>query len=334
MVAVTRAKSTTPGSVNKILTTNTVKNVIVKKTVVKKKTVIKKKPALTKTRSDLEDLLQDVSIPDDLALPEEYVAYHTPEFISGIEHILQVDRSLYPAIVHANFPRFSKTESDKPKDVICHYWYSLIASVISQQVSGASARAIEARFKALFNGEKPTPEITLKFSFDQLRSAGLSNMKAKYVESISQAFADPNCKLTHLEFYENSSLEEIVDELVKLKGIGVWSAKMFSIFTLGEMDVFAEDDLGIARGMAKYLTRRPDLMKEIKQACADDEAIQVWLKRKAKFAKNDSKRNWNPVHDAYVEFASRKFAPHRTALMMIMWRLGSTNIEVLEKLDE
>ncbi|RLV90164.1 DNA-3-methyladenine glycosylase [Spathaspora sp. JA1] len=332
MVAITRAKSTTPGSTKQTSTTTTIK-----KTIIKKKPLAKKPPALVKTRSDLEDLLSHVAIPDDLALPQEYITYHTPGFISGVEHILQIDPSLYPAIVHANFPRFSKTTAageNAKQDVISHYWYSLIASVISQQVSGASARAIESRFKALFNGNKPTPKQTLEFGYEQLREVGLSNMKVKYVESISQAFSDPNCKLTHLDFYSNSTLDEIVDELVKLKGIGIWSAKMFSIFTLGEMDVFAEDDLGIARGMAKYLSKRPNLMKEIKLACVDDDAAQIWLKRKAKFAKNDSKRNWNPVHDAYVEFASRKFAPHRTVLMMIMWRLGSTNVEVFENLDE
>lgn len=102
-----------------------------------------------------------------------------------------------------------------------------------------------------------------------------------------------------------------------------------------EMDVFAEDDLGIARGMARYLNKRPELLKQIKQECMNDEESQLLLKRKLKFAnKTDSKRNWTPIHDAYVKYAAKRFLPYRSVFMMILWRLSSTNIDVLEKLDE
>ena len=105
----------------------------------------------------------------------------------------------------------------------------MIRSVIGQQVSGAAAKSIQTRFEGLFNGDVPTPGKTLEFSAEDLRAVGLSNMKVKYVQSISEAFNDPNNHLTHLEFYEKSPLNEILVELCKLKGIGMWSAKMFAI---------------------------------------------------------------------------------------------------------
>lgn len=224
--------------------------------------------------------------------------------------------------------------SNDKENRIHTYWYSLIRSVIAQQVSGAAAKAIQTRFEGLFDGI-PTPNKTLKFTPEELKSVGLSNMKVKYVQSISEAFNDPNNHLTRFEFYKQSKLDDILIELCKLKGIGIWSAKMFAMFTLEEMDVFAEDDLGIARGMARYLNKRPELLKQIKQECMNDEESQLLLKRKLKFAnKTDSKRNWTPIHDAYVKYAAKRFLPYRSVFMMILWRLSSTNIDVLEKLDE
>lgn len=361
MGAITRSKSLTTKSV---ATSPTKVTTITKTTIVdsnskllqsstgnakinKKPKLTKPKPKLSKSSLDLEDLLTHITIPQDLSLPPKYIEDHTPEFIKGIYHILKIDPSLYPVIVHQNFRSFSSltytnvtmnenynnTNIDKDNP-IHNYWYSLIRSVIAQQVSGAAAKAIQTRFEGLFNGI-PTPDKTLKFSAEELKNVGLSNMKVKYVQSISEAFNDPNNHLTQLEFYKQSNLDDILTELCKLKGIGIWSAKMFAMFTLEEMDVFAEDDLGIARGMARYLNKRPELLKQIKQECLNDEESQLLLKRKLKFAnKTDSKRNWTPIHDAYVKYAAKKFLPYRSVFMMILWRLSSTNIDVLEKLDE
>ncbi|EMG46266.1 MAG1 DNA-3-methyladenine glycosylase [Candida maltosa Xu316] len=338
MAPLTRSKSTKTTIVSTPTSTTTTTTITTKKTITKKRQPLAKKPKLTKTSSDLEDLLTHISVPEDLSLPQSYIDNHTPEFINGIKHVLTVDPTLYPVIIHQDFTRFgSSVQKHKYADdgKIHTYWLSLIRSVIAQQVSGAAARAIETRFEGLFGDEIPTPEATLKFTPEELRAVGLSNMKTKYVQSISEAFSDVNNPLTKIEFYKESNLDDILTELCKLKGIGMWSAKMFAIFTLEEMDVFAEDDLGIARGMARYLNKRPELMKKIKQESADDEETQSMLKKKSKFAsKSDSKRTWTPIHDGYVKYAARPYEPYRTVLMMILWRLSSTNIDVLEKVDE
>ncbi|CAI5758081.1 unnamed protein product [Candida verbasci] len=332
MVAKTRSsKSITPIE-DEIMD---VKPIITNSKIKKPKLVAKVKPKLIKSHSDLEDLLTHIAIPKDLALPQEYINYHTSDFIEGIRHILKVDPSLYPVIVHSNFERFNINKVAKNNALIHDYWYNLVSSVIAQQISGSAAKSIESKFKQLFQDEIPTPAKTLSFTHEELRSVGFSNSKVKYVMDISEAFNDPSHKLTNINFYQDSRIEDIILELCKLKGIGPWSAKMFAIFTLEKMNVFAEDDLGIARGMARYLKIRPEYFKLIKNESANHEPTQLLLKRKTKFAsKENSKRNWIPIHDAYVKYIAEKFSPYKTVFMMILWRLSSTNIDVLSKLDE
>ena len=295
------------------------------------------KKVLPKSKKSIEEFMDRENIPLDLALPQKFIDYHTPLFIDGLKFCISQDPTLYPVVVRQNFEGFGSKDFDKKlqqadDDRIHFIWYSLIRSVIAQQVSGAAAKSIENKFKNLFNeGEVPTAKRTREMSLEQLKSAGISGPKVKYVEHISQVFTDPSSKLCDLSFYANATVEEVYEEVCKLKGIGIWSAKMFALFTLEEMDVFAEDDLGVARGMAKYLEQRPEMLQQVKSAAKGDEDKQKRLKKRSKFFnKDNSKRTWNPVHDVYVLDIAEKFKPYRSAFMMILWRLSSTNIDVLE----
>ena len=264
-------------------------------------------------------------------LPEDFVSYHRPEFIDGCHHILKIDPSLYPAMIHSKFTQFSNVKCDpqEPSEIIRSYWYSLLSSIIAQQISGFAAEAIEGKFKALFGDEIPTPELTLKLTHEQLQAAGLSNQKAKYIQHISHQFTQ-DCNLTSVEFYSTASVEELTAELTKLNGIGEWSAKMFILFTLKNLDVFAYEDLGVARGMAKYLARRPTILKEIK-LLSHSEKVKKALTRKPKFAsKDNSKRDWVPIHDEYVKLVGDLYKPYKSVFNLLLWRISSTNINILE----
>lgn len=300
--------------------------------------IVKKRKTKT-AKPVLEDYLAHHEIPADGKLPDEYVEFHTEEFIEGIQHILKVDLSLYPVIVHDKFVHFEKSKSkprtardpDRSKEaMVSDYWYNLIRSVISQQLSGKAAKSIEQKFRSCFTDGVPTPEETLKKSPEELRSYGFSFQKIKYVQNISEHFLDKDSKLSHAEFYEEAPLDEIIEELVKLKGIGYWSAKMFAIFTLKELDVFAHDDLGIARGVSRYLVRRPEQLKKIKEQVDSHEELSKLLKKKSTFAAKGTSRDWVPYHDEYVKYFASQFKPYRLILMMIMWRLAATNIDILE----
>lgn len=280
----------------------------------------------------IEEHFRHITVPDDLRLPADFVEFHDEEFINGVKHILQGDSSLYPAICHANFNAFAKQTDDGEKsddEVIKDYWYALIRSILGQQISGSAAAAIEKRFNELFEG-KPTPEDTLKIPQDKLKAVGLLSMKLKYIVHISETFSQPDSNLTSVEFYTKASQDEVIQELTQLKGIGEWSAKMFSVFTLRDLDVFAYDDLGVARGVARYLKVRPDLLEQVKSGVHAVEKLKNGLKKKGKFQTKTSKREWVPLHDEFVKYLGLMYAPYQLVFMLIMWRLASTNIDVLE----
>lgn len=339
-MVVTRSKITVKSEANSIGVTTKVETIervaklakFTKKVKATTKVVeINESPRKKKLTKHIEELFPAVDVPHDLLLPQSFIDKHSPEFTKGIQHILEKDPSLYPCIVYQDFKAFHSEEkpAENEKETILRYWYALISSVIGQQVSGHAAKAIEGRFRALFSG-KPTPSETLLKSPEELRGVGLLAMKHKYVLSISEAFTNPALKLVSIEFYENSTNEEIIAELVTLKGIGEWSAKMFSVFTLGELDIFAYDDLGVARGVARYLENRPKLLKEVRDGVQAVEELKLGLKKKGKFQTKSLKRDWVPLHDQYVKFLGRMYSPYQLVFMLIMWRMASTNVEVLE----
>lgn len=329
---VTKTVTSTRSKVTKVETETGVSNIDTSKAkIVKTKVKVVKKAG---PKPLLEDLLLDIKPPADFSLPQTFIDFHDEEFVQGVKHIISIDSSLYPVITYRNFDLFRKghKDADKSSDekaVINSYWNSLISSVIGQQISGMAAKAIRTKFDLLFPG-KPNAKETLEFSTEQLRSCGLSNQKVKYVVDISEKFEDPELNFNKLKFYKESSTDGIIQELVKLKGIGVWSAKMFSVFTLKELDVFAEDDLGVARGTSRYFEKRPETIKKYKKEIDGDEEIKQLMKKKGKFEKASSKRDWKPYHDQIIKFTGNKFAPYQLIAMLIMWRLSATNVDVLK----
>jgi len=126
------------------------------------------------------------------------------------------------------------------------YYRELVDSIISQQLSVKAAAAIEKRFVALFDGNYPTPEQILKKDVEAFRAAGLSYAKGKYVRDIAQHILDGELVLDNFDELGN---DEIIKELVAVKGIGEWTAHMFLMFCMGRSDILPVGDLGIKNGM-------------------------------------------------------------------------------------
>lgn len=127
---------------------------------------------------------------------------------------------------------------------------ALVRSIIYQQVSGKAAASIFAKFKLLFKqnppaGGFPTPQQVAATPLDTLRSAGLSGQKASYIKDLAEKFADGTIRHKHLPKMTN---EEIIEHVTQVKGIGVWTAHMFLIFTLERLDVLPTGDLGVQKG--------------------------------------------------------------------------------------
>lgn len=125
------------------------------------------------------------------------------------------------------------------------YFASLTRSIIGQQVSVAAARAIAARFEAATTMQ---PEKVLALSDDELRAIGLSKQKSSYIRDLAGHFAKNPTIYNHLDTLSD---DEIILELTAVKGIGVWTAQMFMMFTLRRPDIFAPDDVGLQRAMMR-----------------------------------------------------------------------------------
>lgn len=133
----------------------------------------------------------------------------------------------------------------------------IISSIISQQLSVKAAATIQSRFEALF-GHFPTPEEIIKMDKEKIRECGISYPKVSYIKGISQAVVD---KTIILEDLPSLSDEEVVKQLVALKGVGRWTAEMLLIFSLGREDIFSMGDLGLRSAVEKlYNIDRDDLI--------------------------------------------------------------------------
>lgn len=149
----------------------------------------------------------------------------------------------------------------KLKDRKAHkrYFESLCGAIISQQLSTKAADTIEKRFIALFKSRSfPKPEEVLKLTDEKLRSAGLSFQKISYIKSLASLVKN---KQIDFKKFSKMSDEEIIEVLVKVKGIGRWTAEMFLMFCLGRPDVFSHGDLGLKNAVKKLYKLEQDRHK-------------------------------------------------------------------------
>ncbi|KAK4234490.1 DNA-3-methyladenine glycosylase [Achaetomium macrosporum] len=229
-------------------------------------------------------------------------------------HLIKVDPRMKPLIDKHHCRIFSPEGLAEQIDP----FESLCSSIISQQVSGAAAKSIKARFIALFNNNSvdgpaddtaasssvafPRPDQVAATSLETLRTAGLSQRKAEYVKGLAEKFASG--ELT-AQMLADAPYEEILEKLTAVRGLGRWTVEMFACFALKRMDVFSLGDLGVQRGMAAFVGR--DVAK-----------------LKAKGGK------WKYMSEKEMEEISERFRPFRSVFMWYMWRVEETDISTLE----
>jgi DNA-3-methyladenine glycosylase II len=145
------------------------------------------------------------------------------------------------------------------------YFGSLVKHIVSQQLSVRAAATIHARLETLVDGEVQ-PESILRLRNEDLRTAGLSGRKVRYVNSLATSFINSPSLFESLDSLQD---EQIIDELIQINGIGRWTGEMFLIFTLGRLDVFAVDDLGLRRAIERYYHVPPNSPKSTYLAIAE-----------------------------------------------------------------
>ena len=144
------------------------------------------------------------------------------------------------------------------------YYLALCRSIIGQQVSTKAAQSIYQRLLDAHSCQL-VPEHLAQRKVEDLRPLGLSQQKASYLIDLSNHFVRDRQRFYHLETLSD---EEVMKSLVEIKGIGNWTAQMFLMFTLGRLDVFAPDDLGLKNAMVRLYGWRkpPDKKKLVRQS--------------------------------------------------------------------
>ena len=135
----------------------------------------------------------------------------------------------------------------RPED---HYG-ALVRSIVGQQLSTSAARAIYGRLTDRYGGRTPTAVEVLEDDPEELRAAaGLSHAKVSFLRSLAEHVIDGDLELERLDDLPD---DEVISELVAVKGLGTWSAHMFLMFHLQRPDVLPVGDLGIRRAvMIRY----------------------------------------------------------------------------------
>ena len=137
----------------------------------------------------------------------------------------------------------------------------LIASIISQQLSTKVAKIIFLRFLDLYAGKEPTCMQVLATDPTVLRGIGLSNSKVNYVQNVATFFIEN--KVTDKQLYTMPP-EQVIELLTQIKGVGKWTVEMLLMFSLGQEDVFAVDDLGIQQAMIKLYKIKFETKKDLR----------------------------------------------------------------------
>jgi DNA-3-methyladenine glycosylase II len=155
-------------------------------------------------------------------------------------------------------------------------FHSLAESILYQQLNGKAAQTIFDRLVALA-GDPLTPEGILKLNLDQLRGVGLSKQKSAYLRDLAEKTASGVLDFSRLAEMPD---DEVIEHLTQVKGVGVWTAQMFLMFTLRRPDVLPTGDYGVQAAMKKHYRKRqlpkPKDMEKIARKWTPYRSIACW----------------------------------------------------------
>lgn len=160
----------------------------------------------------------------------------------------------------------------RPRRLAGGHFGALARSILYQQLAGKAAASIHARFLALFEGGRPSPEAVLALPDEALRGAGLSGAKAASIKDLAAKVLDGTVRLERIS---RVSDDDIVERLCQVRGIGRWTAEMFLMFQLGRPDVWPTGDYGVRKGWA-VMHGRPEALPTPRELEAAGEAYRPY----------------------------------------------------------
>jgi 3-methyladenine DNA glycosylase/8-oxoguanine DNA glycosylase len=186
-------------------------------------------------------------------------------------------------------------------------FHSLAEAIVYQQLNGKAAVTIFKRFAALA-GEPLTPEGVLKLSAEQMRGAGLSKQKSGYLKDLAAKTA-----AGLLDFKQLPELadERVIEHLTQVKGIGVWTAQMFLMFTLRRENVLPTGDFGVRMAMYQHYlnVQRAKAAKKSPKATKKSGAAKKGRKRKIKLPSPEQ-----------MEKIAKSWEPYRSVACWYLWK--------------
>jgi DNA-3-methyladenine glycosylase II len=191
-------------------------------------------------------------------------------------------------------------------------FHSLAESIVYQQLNGRAAETIFARFAAL-TGDPVTPEGILKLTDEQMRAAGLSKQKSAYLKDLAAKTASGLLDFARLP--ELPDLE-VVEHLTQVKGIGIWTAQMFLMFTLKRENVLPTGDFGVRMAMYRhYLEVQDKVQRKVQR-----DAQRMRTVKKSAAAKKQSKQKIKLPTPEQMEKIAKSWEPYRSVACWYLWR--------------
>jgi len=188
-------------------------------------------------------------------------------------------------------------------------FHSLAEAIIYQQLNGKAALTIFNRFAALA-GDPLTPEGILKLKPEQMRAVGLSKQKSSYLLDMAE-----RAHRGQLDFSRLADMtdDEVIEHLTQVKGVGVWTAHMFLMFTLRRQNILPIGDFGVRMAIYKLYMEKKALR-----------AVKAKAKKNGRLAKGHT-RKAKPVKiilptPEQMEKIAKSWEPYRSVASWYLWR--------------
>lgn len=179
-------------------------------------------------------------------------------------------------------------------------FHRLARSIVYQQLNGRAAATIFGRFAALA-GEPITPEGVLKLSDEQMRAAGLSKQKTAYLKDLATKTSSGLLDFSQLPKLTD---EEVIEHLTQVKGIGVWTAQMFLMFSLKRENILPTGDYGVRMAIYKHYL-------DVQRAKAA---------KKSATAKKPAKKKIKLPTPRQMEKIAKCWEPYRSVACWYLWQ--------------
>lgn len=194
-----------------------------------------------------------------------------PNYSAARRHLIKTDPKLAAVIKRVGPCRLHRVA---PKDA----FEALTRSIASQQLSVKAADTIFRRFCDLFPPDrKPTPERVMTLTDDQIRAVGYSRPKVSFIKDLAGHVLDGRLDLKGLTKHPD---DEVMRQLVAVKGIGRWTAEIFLMFRLGRLDILPADDLGLMNAVQRAYGKRkrptPKQLRKMAEVWQPYRSVAAW----------------------------------------------------------